>query len=77
MTGDELAVLAATEKRPVVTIAEAVLAIAKLGGYTWYRTAPPPGVKVLWMGLQRLHGMAEGWRLRGASELASATMNLD
>ncbi len=77
LTGDELAVLAATEKRPVVTIAEAVLAIAKLGGYTWYRTAPPPGVKVLWMGLQRLHGMAEGWRLRGASELASATMNLD
>ncbi len=77
LTEDELAVLAAAEKRPVVTIAEAVLAIAKLGGYAWYRTAPPPGVKVLWMGLQRLHGMAEGWRLRGVSELASGTMILD
>jgi len=77
LTEDELAVLVAAEKRPVVTIAEAVRAIAKLGGYAWYRTAPPPGVKVLWLGLQRLHGMAEGWSLRRASELASESMNLD
>ena len=29
-------------------------AIAKLGGYTPYRRAPEPGVKVLWLGLRRL-----------------------
>lgn len=59
----ELAVLAAASRLPVLTVAQAVAAIAKLGGHTSYRKALPPGVKVLWLGLQRLHGLAEGWRL--------------
>jgi hypothetical protein len=63
LSPDEVAVLSMAEGKPIRTVAAAVLAIAKQGGYAPYRTAPPPGVKVLWLGLQRLHGMALGWRL--------------
>ena len=63
LEASELAVLAAATRLPVATVAQAVAAIAKLGGHTSYRKALPPGVKVLWQGLQRLHGLAEGWRL--------------
>ena len=59
----ELVVLAAATRLPVATVAQAVAALARLGGHTRYRKALPPGVKVLWQGLQRLHGLAEGWRL--------------
>ncbi len=37
--------------------------IAILGGYQYYRTAPPPGVKSLWLGWITLTGMVAGWRL--------------
>ena len=62
LSADELAVLEAVGKKPVKTAAEAIVAIAKLGGYEYYRTAPPPGVKRIWMGWQRLTPMVEGWR---------------
>jgi hypothetical protein len=59
----EVAVLSHSERRPITTIQEAVRAIAKLGGWTPSRSAPEPGVKVLWLGIRRLEAMVEGWRL--------------
>jgi Transposase Tn5 dimerisation domain/Transposase DNA-binding len=63
LAAEELAVLSQAERRPIVTIQEAVRAIAKLGGWTPSRQAPEPGVKVLWLGVRRLDPMVEGWRL--------------
>lgn len=60
---DELEVLTEATKKPIQTVQDAVLAIAKLGGYVHYKTAPPPGVKTLWVGLTRLDGMVAGWDL--------------
>ena len=51
------------EDRTVRSVAEAVTAIAKLGGYRPYKNAKPPGVKLLWLGLRRLEAMTEGYRL--------------
>ena len=60
---DEITVLAAATNRAVTTIAEAVTAIAILGGQEHYRNAPPPGPKRLWLGIRRLEAMTEGWTL--------------
>jgi hypothetical protein len=60
---DELTVLGAAVKREVGTVWEAVLAVAELGGWQRYRTAPPPGVKSLWVGWITLRGMVQGYRL--------------
>lgn len=58
----ELRVLEATSGRKVETLALAVREVAKLGGYEHYRNKPlPPGVKVMWWGLQRLDAMVHGW----------------
>jgi hypothetical protein len=48
--------------RPL-TLAEAVTAVARLGGYLARRSDPPPGSTVMWRGLIRLGGMVEGYRL--------------
>ena len=64
---EELTVLAAATKRDVGTVWEAVLAVAELGGWQRYRTAPPPGVKSLWVGWITLRGMVQGYRLALAS----------
>jgi hypothetical protein len=63
LAADEVAVLSRSERRPIPTIQEAVRAIGKLGGWTPSRSAPEPGVKVLWLGIRRLEAMVEGWRL--------------
>lgn len=60
---DELLVLAAKTRHPVTTVGEAVLAVAELGGWQRYRTAPPPGVKSMWMGWITLRAMVDGYRL--------------
>jgi len=49
-------------QRPL-TLAEAVTAVACLGGYLARRSDPPPGSTVMWRGLIRLAGMVEGYRL--------------
>jgi hypothetical protein len=64
---DEVAVLEAFIGKPIRTAAEAVLAVACLGGYEHYQNAPPPGVKTLWRGQVRLDGMRLGWQLAHAS----------
>ena len=56
-------VLTTMSKQTVDTVAKAVILIAKLGGYTYYKTAPPPGVKVLWLGWQRLEAIVQGFKL--------------
>jgi hypothetical protein len=59
----EKEVLEAIGKKPITTTSSAVLAIAKLGGYEPYKNGPPPGIKVLWIGLRRLEDMQTGWLL--------------
>jgi transposase Tn5 family protein/transposase-like protein len=71
LAAEELAVLSQAERRPVLTIQEAVRAIAKLGGWTASKTAPEPGVKTLWLGVRRLEAMVEGWRLARQAMLTS------
>jgi hypothetical protein len=65
----EQQVLAQRCGRPVTNAREVVRAVAQLGGWEAYRKAPPPGVKVIWLGLRQLQALVEGW------ELAMALMN--
>ncbi len=51
----------ATQSAP--PLGEALVWVAKLGGYWGRKQDSPPGVKVLWRGLMRLHGMIEGFTL--------------
>jgi hypothetical protein len=62
LSPDEIAVLTAAEGKTIVTVREAVLAIARQGGYQPYQKTPP-GLRVLWLGLQRVQAMAAGFRL--------------
>jgi hypothetical protein len=62
----EIQVLQTIGKKPIKTCAEAVIAIAKLGGHEPYKNGPPPGIKRLWLGLRRLEDMAAGWLLAKA-----------
>jgi hypothetical protein len=63
LASEELTVLRSAAQRPVHTAQEAVRAIARLAGWQGYRSAPDPGVKMLWLGLRRLTDMVTGWRL--------------
>lgn len=62
----EIAVLEAATAKPIKTVALAVIAIAGLGGYEYYKSAPPPGPKMLWQGLRKLDNMVLGWSLAHA-----------
>ena len=42
---------------------EAVVMIARLGGFLARKSDGEPGVKTIWRGLRRLHDIAEGWQL--------------
>ena len=45
------------------TVADAVLSIAKLGGFLARRHDGQPGVTVIWRGWQRLQDIADTWLL--------------
>jgi hypothetical protein len=45
------------------SIAEALMSIAKLGGYLAGRKDGPPGTYVLWRGWKRLMDLTEGWHM--------------
>ncbi len=47
----------------VPTIAEALVWIARLGGYLARKSDGPPGTLTLWRGWKRLTDLTEGWRL--------------
>ena len=47
----------------VLTVAWAVEAIARLGGYLEHRSKTPIGIQVLWRGWLKLHDLCEGWQL--------------
>lgn len=69
LTRTEIAVLDAIAKRngrapPRGTIADTLIAIARLGGYLARANDPPPGNKVLWRGLSKLADIAYGATLR-------------
>ena len=49
-------------ERPL-TLADAMTAVARMGGYMARPSDPPPGSKVLWRGFIRLDGMVDGYRL--------------
>jgi hypothetical protein len=42
---------------------EAVVMIARLGGFLARKSDGQPGVKTIWRGLRRLHDIAQGWQL--------------
>jgi Transposase DNA-binding/Transposase DDE domain len=46
-----------------LTVAWAVQAIARLGGYLEHRRKTPIGIQVLWRGWAKLHDLVEGWQL--------------
>ena len=46
-----------------LTVAWAIEAIARLGGYLEHRRKTPIGIQVLWRGLAKLQDLAEGWQL--------------
>ena len=45
------------------SLRDAVLWIARLGGFLARKSDGPPGVKTLWRGLRRLQDMAQAWQL--------------
>lgn len=40
---------------------EAILMVAKLGGFLARKNDGEPGVTVIWRGLRRLHDITQGW----------------
>ena len=53
------------EKPP--SLADCVRWIARLGGFLGRKSDGEPGVKTLWLGLQRVHDMASIWQLLSKS----------
>jgi Transposase DDE domain len=53
----EIKVLEMVENKPITTCADALTAIAKLGGHEPYTNGPPPGIKALCAGYRRLEDM--------------------
>lgn len=68
LSAEEWRVLCLTHKQskqqqPEPTIHEAVRLIAKLGGFLARKGDKEPGVKTLWIGLRRFHGIMFAWQL--------------
>jgi hypothetical protein len=61
LSAQEQSALSAKAKRPTPTVGEAVLEIAKLGGYR--QSKSPPGLKVIWKGLFALQFLTAGFAL--------------
>lgn len=66
LPAEEIRLLEQVTGRPVRSAQEVVRALALLGGYTPYRTALPPGVKVLWRGYRRFQDMRLGYYAHAA-----------
>jgi hypothetical protein len=53
----------ATPPRETPTLSQAIKWLARLGGHQARKGDGPPGVIVLWRGLQRLHDISTAWQL--------------
>jgi hypothetical protein len=74
----EVEVLETVSGKAVTTLEIAVREIAKLGGYEHYRNKRlPPGVKVMWWGLQRLEAIVFGWHAALRSIEAKGVLTQD
>lgn len=56
-------VLELYNRKPIKTVRDAVMAVAKLAGFVCVPSAPNPGVKTLWQGLRKLQDMTAGYLL--------------
>jgi len=50
-------------KKPPFTLGEAIVLVAKQGGYLGRRSDPPPGAETIWTGMIRLYDRAVGFEL--------------
>jgi hypothetical protein len=50
--------------KPPTTLGQAVLLVARIGGYTNRNNDPPPGHELMWFGYQLLTAMCTGYELR-------------
>ena len=50
-------------RKPVKTVRDVILAVAKLAGFVSVPSAPNPGVKTLWQGFRKLQDMTAGYLL--------------
>jgi hypothetical protein len=67
------------QKRPgllVRTVAQAVQVIARLGGHLGRKGDGPPGAKVLWRGLRRLHDQVLGFQMAQQTRDSPRNINL-
>ena len=60
-TAQEITILAAISKKPLITVKEATLALAKLVGFAPSKRQPLPGIKMLAMALERFHYLKLGF----------------
>lgn len=51
------------ELKPPTTLGEAVILVAKIGGYLNRKNDPPPGHQILWHGYAKLQSMSAGFAL--------------
>ena len=58
-----LRILSLHSGKTICSVADAVGAIARVGGFRACPSAPRAGVKSLWLGLRRLDGMEVGWHI--------------
>jgi len=55
-------------------LGEAVILVARLGGYLARSNDSPPGHEVMWQGYSSLQLMSEGYALRDAQDLSASLM---
>lgn len=69
----QLSVLVAKSRKPLsqvdLTVAWAIEAVARLGGYLSHRKKSNIGITVLWRGFLELPSLCEGWQLRSEGEV--------
>ncbi len=69
----QISVLVAKSRKSVttvdLTVAWAIEAIARLGGYLSHRRKSNIGITVLWRGFLELQSLCEGWQLRSTLEV--------
>ena len=69
----QIEVLVAKVQKPVatvdLTVAWAIEAVARLGGYLSHRRRSNIGITVLWRGFLELQSLCEGWQLRSTLEV--------